>query len=161
MAMHLRPFQPADADAVLALNQSALDAVTSLDADRLELLAELAAQVTVVVDQDAIAGFAIVFAPGSSYDSANYAWFAARYDDFRYLDRVVVAPTHRRRGVGTTLYDHLEAAAAASGRMALEVYVEPPNVASLAFHRARGYAEQGRLPQPGGKVCTMLVKPLA
>jgi predicted GNAT superfamily acetyltransferase len=161
MGMHLRPYQPADADAVLALNQSSLDAVTSLDAARLDLLAGLAAQVSVMVDRDVVAGFAMVFAPGSSYDSANYAWFATRYDDFRYLDRVVVAPTHRRRGVGTALYDHLEASASPSGRMALEVYVEPPNVASLAFHQARGYTEQGRLPQPGGKVCTMLVKQLA
>lgn len=161
MGMHLRPYQPADAAAVLALNQAALDAVTPLDADRLDQLVALAAQVSVIVDGDVVAGFAMVFAPGSSYDSANYAWFAARYDDFRYLDRVVVAPTHRRRGVGTTLYDHLEASATRSGRMALEVYVEPPNVASLAFHHARGYAEQGRLPQPGGKVCSMLVKQLA
>jgi predicted GNAT superfamily acetyltransferase len=160
MEMHLRPYQPADAAAVLALNQAALDAVTSLDADRLDRLVALAAQVSVIVDGDVVAGFAMVFAPDSSYDSANYAWFAARYDDFRYLDRVVVAPTHRRRGVGRTLYDHLEASAASSGRMALEVYVEPPNVASLAFHQARGYVEQGRLPQPGGKVCTMLVKQL-
>ncbi len=37
-----RPYEPSDADAVLALNQGALDAVSSIDLDRLGWLADLA-----------------------------------------------------------------------------------------------------------------------
>src|SRR5699024_584949 len=95
-----------------------------------------------------------------SYDSRNYRWFSDRYTDFGYLDRVVVSPAHRRRGVGTLLYDALEQAATPRGRMALEVYVEPPNKVSLAFHHNRSYVEVGRVEQEGGKLAAMMVKPL-
>ncbi|MEJ7757443.1 MAG: hypothetical protein WKF83_15050 [Nocardioidaceae bacterium] len=46
------------------------------------------------------------------------------------------------------------------GQMALEVYAEPPNEVSLAFHAARGYTEVGRSTQDNGKVSAMFVKPL-
>jgi len=163
--VRLRAFDPADTDAVLALNQGALPAVSSLDNDRLDALVALVEQVVVVDDGTgafgSVAGFAMMFGPGSVYDSLNYAWFGARLADFGYLDRVVVSATHRRRSVATTLYDHLEQAARPAGQMACEVNAEPPNVASLAFHAARGYAEVGRLAQPTGTTCAMLVKELS
>jgi uncharacterized protein len=155
-----RPYAPSDADAVLALNQSALDAVSSLDLDRLAWLAGLADRCLVVPDGDRLAGFAVMLGPGTDYDSVNYAWFGGRYDSFGYLDRIVVDPSYRRTGVGSSLYDATEAASARHGRMTLEVYVEPPNDASLAFHRSRGYAEVGRLGQANGKTCGMFAKEL-
>ena len=155
-----RPYEPSDAKAVLALNQGALDAVSSLDSDRLAWLADLADACLVVSDGERLAGFAIMIARGTVYDSINYAWFTERYDDFGYLDRIVVDPAFRRFGVGSSLYDAAEDASSRHGRMTLEVYVEPPNPASLAFHRARGYAEVGRLDQANGKTCGMFVKEL-
>lgn len=170
--MRLRPYDPADADAVHALNQGALDGVGPLDRAGLDRLVGQADEVAVVAgpdgtdDPDAdgldgpVAGFALVLRPGAEYASRNYAWFAERFADFHYLDRVVVAPTHRRRGVATMLYDHLEAAAHDAGRLTCEVYSEPPNVVSLAFHAGRGYVEIGQLAQDNGKTCSMLVKQL-
>jgi len=158
--VRLRPYEPPDADAVLALNQANLDAVGWLDPDRLEWLVGLADSSLVADDGGALAGFAITLAPGTVYDSINYAWFAQRYDDFSYLDRIVVAPPHRRSGVGSLIYDEAEASARPHGRLTAEVYVEPPNESSLAFHRRRGYAEVGRLRQSNGKTCSMLVKEL-
>jgi uncharacterized protein len=155
-----RPYEPSDADAVLALNQSALDAVSSLDAERLVWLVGLADRCLVVTDGDRVAGFAVLIGPGTAYDSINYAWFTQRYDGFGYLDRIVVDPAYRRTGVGSRLYDAAEAASARHGRMTLEVYVEPPNEASLAFHRARGYVEVGRLAQSNGKTCAMFAREL-
>lgn len=155
-----RPYEPSDADAVLTLNQSALDAVSSLDHDRLAWLVELADRCLVITDVDRLAGFAIMMGPGTAYDSPNYDWFGQRYDGFGYLDRIVVDPAYRRTGVGSRLYDAAEAASARYGRMTLEVYVEPPNPASLAFHRSRGYVEVGRLTQANGKICGMFAKDL-
>jgi uncharacterized protein len=155
-----RPYDPTDTAAVVALNQSALDAVTSLDAERLAWLCGLADQCLVVPDGDRLAGFAVMIGPATAYDSINYAWFTERYATFGYLDRIVVDPAYRRTGVGSALYDATEAASARHGRMTLEVYVEPPNAASLAFHRSRGYAEVGRLEQANGKVCAMFAKEL-
>ena len=158
--VRLRPYEPTDADAVLALNQANLDAVGWLDADRLEWLIGLADNALVADDGSDFAGFAITLAPGTPYDSVNYAWFAQRYADFSYLDRIVVAPAYRRSGVGSLIYDEAEAHASRRGRLTAEVYVEPPNESSLAFHRRRGYAEVGRLVQANGKTCAMFVKEL-
>ena len=110
--------------------------------------------------QPELLGFTVTFAPGSAYHSINYRWFAQRYSDFSYLDRVVVAPAYRRQGIGSLIYDAAEQRARQRGRMTLEVYAEPPNEASLAFHERRGYEEVGRLRQVNGKICAMLVKEL-
>jgi hypothetical protein len=157
----LRPYASTDAEEVLALNQSHLDGVGPLDPKRQEWLVSIADACLVVEDAGAVVGFVMTFGPDTDYDSRNYRWFRERYERFGYLDRVVVADTHQRRGLGRMMYDAVEPAVLGEGghgRMALEVYVEPPNVGSLAFHAARGYAEVGRLPQDNGKLVTMLVK---
>jgi len=159
-AVRLRPYEPADAGRVLALNQANLDAVGWLDAERLEWLVGLADSSLVADNDGELGGFAITLAPGTAYDSVNYAWFAHRYDDFSYLDRIVVAPAYRRSGVGSLIYEAAEDRARGHGRLTAEVYVDPPNESSLAFHRRRGYVEVGRLGQANGKTCSMLVKEL-
>ena len=83
--------------------------------------------------------------PDTGYWSANYAWVGARYDRFIYLDRVVVAPRARGRGLARALYDEVTARSAASAdHFVLEVNTEPRNDESLAFHAALGFAEVGR-----------------
>lgn len=160
--MQLRQITPSDHDAVLALNQGALDGVGPLDAARLEWIIGMADQPLLADDDGTVAGFVLTLVPGTAYDSANYRWFCERYEAFTYLDRIVIAPSHRRRGVGTTIYDAVEAAAAERHhpRVALEVNVEPPNVASLGFHASRGYAEVGRLGQDDDKTVALMVKSL-
>lgn len=157
----VRPYEPRHAGQVLALNQSHLDAVGPLDAARQDWLVGMTEACLVVEDGEALAGFVMTLSPGTAYDSPNYRWFSERYDSFSYLDRVVVAASHQRRGIGHLLYDAVEATAHPRGRMALEVYAEPPNVGSLAFHAARGYVEVGRTTQANGKVCAMFVKELS
>jgi len=158
--VRLRDYDERDAEAVLALNQSNLDGVGPLDTERQRWLVGIASQALVAEDAGEVVGFALVFGPGTDYDSTNYRWFVQRMDDFGYLDRIVVAPAHRRRGIASMLYDAAEDGARPSGRLLCEVYVEPPNEASLAFHAARGYAEVGRLLQANGKTCSMLAKEL-
>jgi predicted GNAT superfamily acetyltransferase len=110
-----------------------------------------------VVDLDgAFAGFVVTFGPGTSYDSTNYRWFSERYgSDFYYLDRIVLHAEFRRHGLGSFVYDEMEAVAKPYGRLALEVSVEPLNEASLAFHQRRGYAELGRLRDDSHEVLLM------
>lgn len=152
--MTLRPMAPADLDAVLALNQGALEGVGSLDRERLDWIVGLSARALVADVDGAIAGFAITIGSRSAYDSINYDWFCERYERHNYLDRIVIAPTHRRQGIASQLYDEIEQELPVT----LEVYAEPPNVPSLAFHAARGYEEIGRLLQDNGKIAAMFVK---
>ncbi len=142
----LRPATDADVAAILALNARNVVKLAPMDAARLDELRGLADRVDVVDVDGGFGGFVITFGPGTTYDSDNYRWFTDRHGDgFYYLDRIVLHEDFRRRGLGGFVYDEVEAIARKHGRMALEVNLVPRNDASLAFHRARGYVEVGRL----------------
>jgi hypothetical protein len=158
----LRPLVPADHAEVLALNERNVELLAPLGEERLVQLTGWADTAAVVDVDGGFAGFVLTFASGSSYDGDNFAWFSERYDDFTYLDRVVIHEDFRRRGLATRVYDELESTC---GRplFTLEVNIEPPNEPSLAFHRARGFTDVGRqvLPHPSGDhTVTMMTKSL-
>ncbi|WP_183092282.1 GNAT family N-acetyltransferase [Nocardioides stalactiti] len=147
----IRPIKPADIDTIVDLNQDALEGVGPLDYESAALLVKQSDQALVLdVDGD-IAGFVITLPTGATYDSSRYDWFEQRLADYVYLDRIVVADTHRRRGVASRLYDAVET----DVPVALEVY--ETNDASLEFHRRRGYRKVGEL-QHAGKRNLMLLK---
>ncbi len=142
----LRRVQPADHADVLALNQANVVKLAPMDEARLRQLDGWADRFDVIDVDGEFGGFVVTFAPGSAYDSENYRWFAERHDrSFYYLDRIVLADSHRRQGLGTFVYDELEHVARRYGRLALEVNLVPRNDGSLAFHDRRGYVEVGRL----------------
>lgn len=154
----LRPITAADRAFVLALNEANVSLLAPLSGDRLSQLQEWADLAAVVDLGDGPVGFVLTFAPGTPYDSPNYAWFTARYPDFYYLDRIVLAPAARRGGLGGRVYDEVEERAA--GRpFCIEVNLEPPNEPSLAFHAARGFVEVGRLGSPGRMVSLQALSP--
>lgn len=145
-SIRLRPVSDADRADVLALNEAEVAMLAPMDEPRFHELRGLADRFDVVEVDDAFGGFVLTFTPGSSYDSENYRWFARRHGDrFCYLDRFVLLASQRRRGIGARVYDEVEAAATAYGRITLEVNLIPRNDASLAFHARRGYQEVGRL----------------
>ncbi|CAN5124055.1 hypothetical protein BH18ACT9_BH18ACT9_08500 [soil metagenome] len=141
----LRPMDPDDVPAVLALNERNVVKLAPLDRARLHQLSALAERLDVVDVEGHFAGFVITFAAGSAYDSENFRWFSQRYDDFAYLDRIVLHEDFRRRGLGSFVYDEVEDAGRRHGRLTLEVNLVPRNEPSLAFHAARGFVEVGRL----------------
>ena len=154
----LRPVTPEDHEAVLALNERHVELLAPLDHARLEQLLDWCDRAEVVEVDGTFGGFVITFAAGSPYDGENFAWFSQRHEDFAYLDRVVIAEPHQRRGLGTLVYDRLEAEC---GRpvFALEVNLDPPNEPSLAFHRARGYSQVGQR-VAGDHVVALMTKAL-
>ena len=139
----IRDMQLADYEAVLSLNNAAVPAVNPHDEGSFAELVDSADRCWVVVDDatQAIGGLLVTFAPGATYASANYTWLSERYDDFRYVDRIVIAPSHKRQGLGARLYNELATHASAVGaaRLLCEVNVEPPNPQSLAFHADNGW----------------------
>lgn len=150
----------ADVDDVLRLNEGSVAVLSPLDADGLSRCRAQARWALVCEVEGQVAAFTIAYAPGATYESINYAWHAARFDDFVYLDRIAVDPAFRRRGIAGAIYDTVETAARAHGRLVCEVNSQPPNVESLAFHRARGYEEIGHLTQLDGHETVMMEKVL-
>jgi uncharacterized protein len=160
--VQVRELERGDWPAVLALNQASVRELSPLDFPRLGYILALAYR-SLVVDLGAeggVAAFAIAVAPGAPYDSANYRWFAERYAQFLYLDRIAVAAEHRRHGLGRLLYEQMEQAAQPFMRMTCDVNVRPRNEASLAFHAARGYEDVGRLDHGEEKTVALMEKVL-
>lgn len=156
----LRDIADHDVPLVLDLNERNVELLAPLDAARLDQLSTWAHRAQVIEVAGERAGFVITVPAGTDYDSPNYRWFSALYgSSFHYLDRIVFEDRFRRRGLGSAVYDMIEADASTAGRLALEVNAEPPNPASLAFHAARGFAEVGRL-GGAGKAVAMLAKDL-
>lgn len=156
----LRPIRPADHADVLALNHAFVELLAPMDEAWLERNLPVMQHAAVIQHEGAFAGFVLTLAEGADYDSDNYRWFAARHQRFAYLDRVVLHPDFRRLGLGSRVYDELEAEAALDREVfALEVNIDPPNEPSLSFHRRRGFIEVGQQPA-GDHLVAMMEKPL-
>jgi hypothetical protein len=97
-------------------------------------------------------GFVLTLLPGVGYASENYRWFSERYNEFIYVDRIVVSEQARNRGVGVELYRLVTEYAGKNGvpRVLCEVNLEPPNPGSLRFHKRIGFVEVGEQRTKGG-----------
>lgn len=156
----LRPIVEADFDRVLAWNHENVTVLAPMDRAKLVDLLGIVDLGAVIEADGEPAGFVFTFAPGAAYASANFSWFAERHQEFLYLDRIVIDPSVRRSGVATGVYEQVEERARRFGPvLCLEVNLDPPNVASLAFHRRRGFAEVGQF-STGGPTLSMMEKAL-
>jgi predicted GNAT superfamily acetyltransferase len=141
----VREMTPADFPSVLALNHEWEHFLSPLTPSRLEQLYREAAYHRVVEEDGKVTAFLLAFREDAEYDSPNYQWFTARYDRFLYIDRVVVAREHKRRGLGSHLYEDLFEFARASRvpRVTCEFYTDPPNEESKKFHARYGFEQVG------------------
>lgn len=163
--MLIRDYTSGDLAAVHAINQDEVPAVGSETLDALGRIAEQSVIALVAADgASRIGAFCMVLAPGADYDSGNFRWFGERYADFVYLDRIAVAPTHQRQGLGRRLYAEVERLAAERHPTAtdfcLEVNLRPRNDTSLAFHAELGFVEVGQRETDYGALVSLMTRPL-
>lgn len=150
--LELRDAGDTDFERILALNDAEVAMTSAMDLARLHELHALSAYHRVAVVDDAVAGFLLAMRAGAPYANDNFGWFAARMDDFAYVDRIVVAAAFAGRGIGAALYRDLFAWAREQGigRVTCEYNLEPPNPASRAFHERFGFRELGQQRVAGG-----------
>lgn len=150
--MALRNALPDDLPLVLELNQKALPHVNSLVLDDMREFLEQATYFKVTANQNGgLDGFLIALKPGLDYGSDNYRWFSNAFDDFLYIDRVVIAPSARGQGLGSQLYrDVIEAAQSLAPRLTCEVNSRPPNPQSMTFHERFDFVPVGTQQTEGG-----------
>ena len=136
--------------AMLALNNDHAAQLSQMSADHITELIGRAFLAVRVGEADALL---LAFDQGADYDSPNFQWFRGRYKRFVYVDRIVVAPHARGRGLARILYEHLFERARAAGhdRIVCEVNADPPNPVSDAFHAALSFSDIGSALLPSGK----------
>ena len=154
----LRNVAPQDLQAVVALNQAAMPALSDTTPEEMQWFAEVAGYFKVAVEDGRVVGFLIALTPGVPYRSINYGWFTARYDDFVYVDRIAVAEEARGRGIGRMFYEDLERFSAGRPRITCEVNIRPRNEGSLRFHARHGFVEVGTQDTEGGKKTVALLE---
>ncbi len=154
----LRDSTEDDFAALLKLNLESERFLSPLSLARLQVLHAHAWYRRVVCLDGAVQGFVLAFREGADYDSPNYQWFAARYTEFIYIDRIVIGPLARGLGLGVRLYEELFSLAHAQGRARIvcEFDTDPPNEASRRFHQRFGFREVGSQRVAGGKKAVSL-----
>ena len=139
----IRPALVDDFAAIESLNHSVVDLTSPMDAERIQQLHAMSIYHRVIVQDSQLVAFLLVLGPNCDYDSVNYQWFDQRYDDFAYIDRIVVQACSRGQGFGTILYEDLFTWAINKKirNIVCEYNTEPPNETSRKFHNALDFQE--------------------
>ncbi|MEJ2791448.1 MULTISPECIES: GNAT family N-acetyltransferase [unclassified Pseudoxanthomonas] len=153
-----------DLNAIVALNAAEVRHTSPMDEDRARHLASLSAYLRVATLDGRVVAFLLAMRAGADYRNDNFDWFAARYPDFLYVDRIVVDASVQGHRLGSALYGDLFAFARERGipRITCEFNVVPPNEPSRLFHARHGFVEAGqRWLGDGHKQVSMQVAELA
>ena len=139
----IRPAMVDDFTVIESLNHSVVNLTSPMDAERIQQLHAMSSYHRVIVQDSQLMAFLLVLGPDCDYDSVNYQWFDQHYENFGYIDRIVVRDGSRGRGLGTLLYENLFAWAISQqiGNIVCEYNVEPLNEASRKFHNTLGFQE--------------------
>jgi GNAT superfamily N-acetyltransferase len=153
--IHVRPAQPADAEALKAILYDTFDSTW-----RPQITPAAAAAFR---DEDRPSAF--VGEKGLAFLVAErdgeVAGFVFWEEDF--VHSLHVHSRHARHGVGARLMDHAEAAIRHAGHASVRLETDTFNQRSQAFYAARGFVEAGRYPDEewnSGLTTLPLVKPL-
>jgi uncharacterized protein len=135
-----------DFPAILTLNCQSEQFLSPLDLPKLIRISNQASFFQVAMVAGNVAGFLLAFLPQADYDNPNFLWFKARYPDFVYIDRIVIAEDFRGHHLATQFYADLQAQAISRGipRLVCEIHIDPPNPVSLRFHQKQGFVEVGQ-----------------
>ena len=150
--LEIRDILKKDCASIIALNDAEVQQTSPMDQERLHLLVGLSSFHKVAVADGHVAAFLLAMREGAAYRNDNYNWFAARFLNFLYVDRIVVGPRFSGRKIGTKLYTTLFAYAQRHDikRITCEYNIQPPNPASRAFHAKFGFKALGTQWVAGG-----------
>jgi len=134
-----------DFPAIVELNAHEVKHTSPMDVERLRYLNSISAYHKVGTVDDAVAAFLLAMKDHCGYVNENYEWFAARYPQFLYVDRIVVSSKSQRLRLGSMLYQDMFQQARANQIQVVtcEYNIVPPNEPSRIFHGKFGFREIG------------------
>jgi uncharacterized protein len=157
--MDIRPAEPRDWPAVLAINREGTPGVAALDARELAILAADATYFRIAAQPGLVLGYCLAFGPESAYRGEEFLWFQRHARGTLYIDQVATSEGARRRGVGSSLYRDVAGFAFDRGLRALscEINLRPHNPVSLRFHERLGFRPVGSLETGDGRTVSLQV----
>lgn len=161
-AWSLRPLAPRDHAALQRINAANTPDVAPISASELAPLLRFEGLHLVAVDgQDAVLAYLLSFPSVSAYDDEEMQHFRRLVPSpFHYVAQLAVDAAHRGRGIGRCF--HATVARLARRRdvrtICTDVNLDPPNRASLEFHRRLGFVPVGQATLSSGWTVTFLTR---
>jgi predicted GNAT superfamily acetyltransferase len=151
--MILRKSKFKDLKRILELNEESVHYLSPLTMQKLQLLSSQSEMLNVIEVDGIVEAFVLTVREGQPYDSVNYLWFSEHYDQFLYIDRVVVSVKMQGKALGQMLYQSVFEHANLIGvpYITAEIDINPPNLGSLKFHEKFGFKEVGKQSVADGK----------
>lgn len=153
-----------DYDRILELNDESVHFLSPLTKEKLEHLISQSEMLNVIEVDGRVDAFVLALKKDKDYDSLNYLWFSKHYDNFLYIDRVVVSLNMHGKGLGNMLYGSVfnHAKLTSVSYVAVEIDIKPPNQGSLRFHEKFGFKEVGKqtVAEDTKVVSLQVVKPI-
>jgi predicted GNAT superfamily acetyltransferase len=143
--IEVRDATPSDFPDLCALNLTEVQHTSPMSPERLAVLDALSCYHRVACVSGQVAAFLLAMRGGAAYENDNFAWFSVRYENFIYVDRIVVSAAFQGMRLGTRLYEDLFRFAVRSGcrQVTCEYNISPPNEPSRRFHDRFGFRECG------------------
>lgn len=141
----IRPANESDFDSILWLNDAEVQHTSPVDLSRLHHINSISCFHKVACVDKTVAAFMLAMLNNAPYLNDNFAWFAARYEAFVYIDRIVVSKSFSRYGIGSRLYADLFKYARSNHLplITCEYNILPANEPSRRFHNKFGFKELG------------------
>ncbi|MDC3136863.1 GNAT family N-acetyltransferase [Bacteroidota bacterium] len=140
----IRTLRTTDLELIHKWNQSTVPKVNSLTFEEFRLQSVNCTYSYIQCSTDSMpVGFIFLYDEKTEYDSLNYLYFKSRYQKFLYVDRIIIAGEHQKKGYGQQLYDFI-IDTHNPDIFCCEVNITPPNRQSLSFHHKYGFKEIGQ-----------------
>ena len=140
----IRTLRTTDLELIHKWNQSTVPKVNSLTFEEFRLQSVNCTYSYIQCSTDSMpVGFIFLYDEKTEYDSLNYLYFKSRYQKFLYVDRIIIAGEHQKKGYGQQLYDFV-IDTHNPDIFCCEVNITPPNRQSLSFHQIYGFKEIGQ-----------------
>lgn len=145
--IEIRDTKPTDFSEIKRLNDEFVHFTSPMDMARIAQLDELGFYHKVICEDGIVLGFLLAMTDDCVYDSDNYRWFNQRFNQFAYIDRVVIDTLHHGRRLGQQLYKNLFEFAQQKdiNTVCCEYNLVPANPNSAIFHMQLGFKEVHRL----------------
>ena len=140
----IRTLRTTDLELIHKWNQSTVPKVNSLTFEEFRLQSVNCTYSYIQCSTNSMpVGFIFLYDEKTEYDSLNYLYFKSRYQKFLYVDRIIIAGEHQKKGYGQQLYDFV-IDTHNPDIFCCEVNITPPNRQSLSFHQKYGFKEIGQ-----------------